>query len=103
MTPKFDNLVNELLEEAAKKTKCTHETLPQLSDKKGYRFMRCVENPYSSGIRRVYFGRKDGSFNYDRCKKPQRRGTEGFETCNMLHKARRKRALMRLKRKMGGQ
>lgn len=87
MTPKFDDLVNTLLNEA----RCKNPSLPQLSDKKKFRFMRCVENPYSSGIKRVYYMRKDGTFNYKKCNKVQRPGTEAGETCRYIRKMLKKR------------
>jgi hypothetical protein len=97
MTPKFDKLVEELLAEAAK---CTHETLPQLSEHPDFRWKRCVRNPYSSGFKTLHFGRKDGSFDYSICNKPHRPGTEKAETCSMVKKIMRRRKLLALKRKL---
>lgn len=93
MTPEFDKLVDELLLEAGK---CSHPSSRELSTKKGFKWMACMENPYSQGIRRVFWGRRDGSFNHKRCNKPQRRGTEGGEECRDYHIARRKRALIQM-------
>lgn len=99
MTPEFDKLVQEILTEAQK---CVLPTTRQLSDKKGYRWMACVEAPYGgSGIHRVYWGRKDGSFNYKRCMKPQRNGTEAGMECRDFRKklAKRIKFLRMLKKK----
>lgn len=95
MTPKFDKLVAELLEEA---TKCTVPTGIMLSDHPDFRYMKCCLNPYSTGIRRVYFMRKDGTFNYNSCKKKHKNGTEAGETCKLFHKIMRKRRLLALKK-----
>lgn len=97
MTPKFDKLVEELLTEAAK---CTYETLPQLSDHPSFVYQRCVRNPYSSGFKKLHYGRKDGSFDYSICKKSHRPGTERAETCRIFHKIMRRRKLLALKRKL---
>jgi len=77
MTENFDKLVNHILNEA----KCTHPTMRQVSDRKGFRWMACRENPYADGVKKVRWGRKDKSFNFDRCLKTQRKGTEAYETC----------------------
>jgi hypothetical protein len=97
MTPKFDKLVQDLLEEA---TRCKHPTLPTLSDHPNFRLMKCVISPYTSGVKRVHYLRKDGSFDYSVCDKPQRPGTERALTCKYYHDVKRKRRLLALKRKL---
>lgn len=93
MTPEFDKLYSEIIEEAA--AKCTRETGTQLSDHPDFRFSRCTRNPYSDGFRRVRFCRNDGSFDYQaRCQKPQRKGTEGYFACQWFHKALRRRKIL---------
>lgn len=97
MTPEFDKLYQKLLNEA----KCKQPTLRQLSDKKGYRWMACRENPYAHGVKRVYWGRKDGTFDYKKCLRPQRAGTEAGEECKDFWKrvAKRKKLLALRKNK----
>ena len=95
MTPEFDKYIKDivLLTEAKR---CKNASLRQLSDKARYRFMACRENPYSPGYKRVYWGHKDGSFDYTKCLRNPRPGTSAFEECKDLKRAiirRRKRVL----------
>jgi hypothetical protein len=96
MTPEFDKLVQEILTEAQK---CTHPTTTQLSDHESFRYTKCIRNPYSTGIRRLYFWRTDGTFDFKRCAKAHKKGTEAYENCKLYHKIMRKRRLAALKRK----
>ena len=91
MPSQFDLLYEQIIQEAEA---CKYPTGTQLSDHENFRFMKCVTNPYSKGVRRLYFSRKDGSFNYNRCKKPQRPGTEGYENCKLYFRALRRRKLI---------
>ena len=49
----FDNLVNSILEEAAK---CTGPTKKASSDRKGKKYMQCVKNPKGKGYKRIHYG-----------------------------------------------
>lgn len=106
MTPEFDKLYSEIIEESA--TKCTHETGIQLSSHENYKFQRCCKSPYTDAIRVVRFGVKDGSFNYGRCDHKQRKGTAAYEECKLFHKMLRRRkilakiAAIKAKRKSNG-
>lgn len=90
MTPEFDKLYSELLEES----KCTVETGLQLSDHANYRYQKCARSPYTNTIRRIYAGVKDGSFNYGRCDHKQRKGTAAYEECKLFHKMLRRRKIL---------
>ena len=90
MTPKFDKLIKELLEEDMK---CKIPTGIRPSDHPDFRFQKCCRNPYSTGIRKVYFWRKDGTFNFNTCKKRHKRGTESGEACALFKKILYKRKL----------
>jgi len=98
MTPEFDKFVNEILHEAKR---CGGPSLRQLSDKSRYRFMACRENPYSPGFKRIYWGHKDGSFDYTKCARDPRPGTSAYEECKDLQRAiaRRRRLAARKHRK----
>jgi hypothetical protein len=67
MTPEFDKYFDSLIHEEFKLPRCTGETFPQLSIKPEYRWMRCVSNPYSTGFRRVFFGRRGKKVNIRKC------------------------------------
>lgn len=99
MTPNFDKFISSIITEGGG-GRCKGLTLTQLSNKAGYRFMKCVENPYSFGFKRVYFGDKRGRFDRRKCKKPQRPGTQGYEECLLLKKAAIQRLKMRLKQRL---
>lgn len=93
MTSLFDDYVSALLNECANISdslileKCTHETNIQLSDKADFRFMRCIENPYSSGIKKIYFGDKRQKFDLKKCLRHPRRGSATYENCRMAMRA----------------
>ena len=91
MTPEFDNYISELLTES----RCKGLTLRQLSDKSDYRFMRCVENPYSHGFKRIYWSDKRRKFDVKKCLRNPRKGTPAYETCKDI----KRRMLRRLNRK----
>jgi hypothetical protein len=98
MTPEFDKFVQEILTEAKR---CQGPSLRQLSDKSGYRFMACRENPYSPGFKRIYWGHKDGSFDYTKCLRNPRPGTGAYEECKDIRRAqiRRQKRLRRRNKK----
>ncbi len=87
MTPEFDKYIESILEsfeiiEEAKK--CDGPSLTQLSDKEGFRFMKCAENPYSPGHKRIYFGQKGKKVNIMKCiKNPPTKGQRRWEDCNI--------------------
>jgi len=84
MTPEFDKYYESLLHENFKLPRCTGETFPQLSIKPEYRWMRCVSNPYSTGFRRVFFGKRGKKVNIRKCiEKPMEKGTQKREECDM--------------------
>lgn len=97
---KFMQYVKSLLkEEHIKRPKCKGPGLPELSSKKGYRFSRCVENPYSDGYKRIYYGKVGQKVNVKRClKKMPQPGTGKCEDCKLAI-ASLKRRLMRKKQK----
>lgn len=98
MTPEFDAYYESLLSEAFKLPRCDGESFPQLSVKPEYRWMRCVTNPYSTGYRRVFFGKRGEKVNIRKClSKPTAKGTQKREECDMALRILRK--LMRQKRK----
>ena len=91
MTPEFDRYFNSLLHEEFKLPRCNGESFPQLSIKPEYRWMRCVNNPYSTGYRRVFFGKRGGKVNLKKClTKPPQKGTQKSEECNMAIKTLKK-------------
>jgi hypothetical protein len=49
----FDNLVNSILEEAAR---CTKVTKKAHSDRKGKKWSKCVKNPKGKGYKRIHWG-----------------------------------------------
>ena len=82
-----------------KRHKCTCPGLPELSSKRGYRFSRCVENPYSDGFKRIYYGKIGKKINVKKCLQnmPQA-GTGKCEDCKLAIRALKGR-LLRRKRK----
>lgn len=91
MTPEFDKYYESLLHEHFKLPRCTGETFPQLSIKPEYRWMRCVSNPYSTGFRRVFFGKRGKKVNIRKCiEKPTEKGTQKREECDMALRILRK-------------
>lgn len=85
MTEKFDNYINSVLESVELITeakKCDGPSLRQLSDKEGFRWMACRENPYSPGFKRIYWGQKGKPVNIMKCiKSPPTKGQRRWEDC----------------------
>lgn len=105
MTPEFDKYVQSIMEsleviEEAKK--CDGPSLTQLSDKEGFRFMKCAENPYSPGFKRIYFGQKGKKVNIMKClKSPPTKGQRRWEDCNLAIQAFKRRMRKRRRQSNG--
>ncbi len=98
MTPNFDEYIYKILYEDLKLPRCNGETFPQLSIKPEYRWMRCVANPYSTGYRRVFFGKRGKKINLNKClRNPSQKGTQKREECDMALRTFKK--LLRKRRK----
>ena len=100
MTPKFDEFVNQIITES----RCKGLTGRQLSDKASFRWMQCVENPYSHGFKRIYFGDKRRKFDLAKCTRDPRPGTSTYADCQLAIRALRRKArlkrIARLKKKL---
>ena len=101
MTENFDNFINSIMNSliTEKTARCKGPTLRQLSDKQEFRWMKCAPNPYSYGFKRVFFSRKDGSFDWSKCDRNPRRGTEAGETCALRQQILNRRRRANKKRK----
>jgi hypothetical protein len=86
---KFDNLVNSILEEAAK---CTGPTKKASSDRKGKKWTKCVKNPKGRGYKKIHWGQagvRVGGGNSKRAKSFKKRhgcssakaGTPKYQAC----------------------
>lgn len=52
----FDKLVEELLTEAAKGSRCTRATKKASSPLKSKKYTKCVKNPSGKGYKRIHWG-----------------------------------------------
>lgn len=91
MTPKFEQYFQQVLTEA----RCEGLTGRQLSDKATFRWMQCVENPYSHGFKRIYFGDKRRKFDLKKCLRQPRPGTSTYADCKLAMQVMRRRAKIR--------
>lgn len=98
MTPNFDKEFHRIISEEFKLPRCNGETFPELSIKPEYRWMRCVSNPYSTGYRRVFFGKRGKTVNLKKCiTNPSQKGTQKREECDIMLRTFKK--LLRKRRK----
>jgi len=102
MASRFNTYIEQVYRmiEESKRPKCTGPGLPELSSKRGYKFSRCVENPYSDGYKRIFYGKVGKKTNIAKCLKnmPQA-GTGKYEDCKLAIRAwKRRLALKRAKK-----
>jgi hypothetical protein len=83
MTKKFDTFITQILCEAER---CKGPTLRQLSDNPRYKWSRCAPNPYSSGFKRIYWGKHGEKYDIRKCKRAKL-GSANYEECKDIKRA----------------